>query len=78
MLMFLVAGHECGLSAYFGILFCVFQPRMVALLSVPATQGPLEEMDLELHKIAYSSISIKGEPYDHPLDDWYFRSWTLL
>ena len=51
---------------------------MVALLSVPATQGPLKEMDLELHKIAYSSISIKGEPYDHPLDDWYFRSWTLL
>jgi hypothetical protein len=61
-----------------GSFFCVFQPRMVALLSVPATQGPLEEMDLELHKIAYSSISIKGEPYDHPLDDWYFRSWTLL
>ena len=70
MLMFLVAGHECGLSAYFGILFCAFQPRMVALLSVPAIQGPLEEMDLELHKIAYCSISDKSEPYYQPLNGW--------
>ena len=34
-----------------GSFFCVFQPRMVALLSVPATQGPPEEMDFELHKL---------------------------
>ena len=42
--------------------FCVFQPRMVALLSVPATQGPPEEMDVELHKLHIATFPLRVNP----------------
>ena len=47
-----------------GSFFCVFQPRMVALLSVPASQGPLEEMDLELHKLNIAVFPFRVNPLD--------------